>query len=60
MYFFGGLNVLGLILCAFLIPSEVNSSQDEDEQLSNDIKIDELDIRSSIDNLEDKIESEDS
>lgn len=53
MYFFGGLNTFGLILCAFLIPSEVNNLKDEDEQMGepNDIIIEELDVRSDIDNL---------
>ena len=41
MYFFGGINLFGLIVCWLCIPGALNESSSEDEQIENEIIVEE-------------------
>ena len=41
LYFFGGLNLIGFLMCICAIPSELNETVSEEEELENDLKEDE-------------------
>ena len=40
MYFFGGVNVVGLVMCIIAIPSELNETVSVDEEINHDLKED--------------------